>query len=169
MRRCATASSWPTRSATSSSSPWWSATTPRATSAWRLVKGFGLKRGAFASSVAHDAHNIVVVGANDADMLCAVDKVVAMQGGLAVCEDGRVLEALPLSIAGLMSQLPIAEVDQKLTRLEQTIAAMGGTLAHPFMMLAFMPLSVIPALKLTDRGLVDVNRFAFVPVQDPGE
>ena len=130
-----------------------------------FVKGFGLKAGAFASSVAHDAHNIVVVGTNDTDMRAAVEKVVAMQGGLAVARDGAILETLPLSIAGLMSPLPIRRVDEKLTRLEQTIASLGGTSEHPFMSLAFLALSVIPALKLTDRGLVDVNRFCFVPLQ----
>jgi adenine deaminase len=131
-----------------------------------LVKGFGLMAGAFASSVAHDAHNIVVVGANDADMKTAVEKVVAMQGGLAVAKDGAILEALPLSIAGLMSPLPIQRVDEKLSRLEQTIADLGGKSEHPFMSLAFLALSVIPALKLTDRGLVDVTQFCFVPLQD---
>jgi adenine deaminase len=131
-----------------------------------LVKGFGLSAGAFASSVAHDAHNIVVVGANDPDMKAAVERVVAMQGGLAVARDGAILEALPLSIAGLMSPLPIHRVDEKLSRLEQTIAALGGKAEHPFMSLAFLALSVIPVLKLTDKGLVDVTRFCFVPLQD---
>jgi adenine deaminase len=105
------------------------------------------------------------VGTNDTDMRAAVEKVVAMQGGLAVARDGAILETLPLSIAGLMSPLPIRRVDEKLTRLEQTIASLGGTSEHPFMSLAFLALSVIPALKLTDRGLVDVNRFCFVPLQ----
>jgi adenine deaminase len=131
-----------------------------------LVKGFGLSAGAFASSVAHDAHNIVVVGTNDSDMKAAVEKVVAMQGGLAVARDGVILEALPLSIAGLMSPLPIQRVHEKLSRLEQTIAALGGKSEHPFMSLAFLALSVIPTLKLTDKGLVDVTRFCFVPLQD---
>jgi adenine deaminase len=131
-----------------------------------LIKGFGLKQGAFASSVGHDAHNIAVVGTNDEDMLCAVNKVVEMQGGLAVCQGGRAIEALPLAIAGLMSEMPLAEVDRRLSRLEAAVAQMGCTQQHPFMLLAFMPLSVIPALKLTDRGLVDVTRFEFVPLQD---
>ncbi|MDP3046503.1 MAG: adenine deaminase [Chloroflexota bacterium] len=131
-----------------------------------LVKGFGLSAGAFASSVAHDAHNIVVVGTNDADMKAAVEKVVAMQGGLAVAKDGAILEALPLTIAGLMSPLPIQRVDEKLSRLERTIAGLGGKAEHPFMSLAFLALSVIPALKLTDKGLVDVTQFCFVPLQD---
>jgi len=131
-----------------------------------LVKGFGLKEGAFASSVGHDAHNIAVVGTNDEDMIAAVNKLVAMQGGLAVARKGEIVEALPLSIAGLMSELPIEEVDRRLHRMQNAIHQMGGVLAHPFMALAFLPLSVIPALKLTDRGLVDVTRFTFVPVQD---
>jgi adenine deaminase len=108
----------------------------------------------------------VVVGANDPDMKAAVERVVAMQGGLAVARDGAILEALPLSIAGLMSPLPIHRVDEKLSRLEQTIAALGGKAEHPFMSLAFLALSVIPVLKLTDKGLVDVTRFCFVPLQD---
>jgi adenine deaminase len=131
-----------------------------------LVKGFGLKEGAFASSVAHDAHNIVVVGANDADMLAAANKVIAMQGGLAVCKEGRVLETLPLSIAGLMSPLSIQRVAEKLDHMERIIADLGGTANHPFMYSAFLALSVIPELKVTDKGLVDVNRFCFVPMQD---
>jgi len=131
-----------------------------------LVKGFGLKQGAFASSVAHDAHNIVVVGTTDADMLAAVEKVVAMQGGLAVAHNGTVLETLPLSIAGLMSPLPIKRVDEKLTRLEQVASELGCVVEHPYMSLAFLALSVIPALKLTDKGLVDVTQFCFVPIQD---
>lgn len=131
-----------------------------------FVKGFGLKQGAFASSVAHDAHNIVVVGASDQDMRVAVEKVVAMQGGLAVARDGVVVDALPLSIAGLMSPLPIRRVDEKLLQLEQSLAGQGCTAERPFMSLAFLALSVIPALKLTDRGLVDVRRFAFVPLQE---
>ena len=131
-----------------------------------LIRGFGLTEGAFASSVGHDAHNIAVVGANDEDMICAVNKIVEMQGGLAVCQGGRVLEALPLAIAGLMSELPLDEVDRRLTRLEQAVARMGCRQQHPFMLLAFMPLSVIPALKITDRGLVDVTKFEFVGVQE---
>jgi adenine deaminase len=131
-----------------------------------LVKGFGLTAGAFASSVAHDHDVVGVVGANDADMRAAVEKVVAMQGGLAVARDGVILEALPLSIAGLMSPLPIQRVHDKLSRLERVIADLGGKAEHPFMSLAFLALSVIPALKLTDKGLVDVTRFCFVPLQD---
>lgn len=131
-----------------------------------LVKGFGLKAGAFASSVAHDAHNIVAVGANDSDMLTAVRKIAEMQGGMAVAADGTVREALPLPIGGLMSPLPIGDVQAKLARLEQAVADLGGKVPHPFMSLAFIALSVLPALKLTDRGLVDVEQFRFVPVQD---
>jgi adenine deaminase len=134
-----------------------------------FVKGFGLKQGAFASSVAHDAHNIVVVGVSDQDMRVAAERVVAMQGGLAVAKDGVIMDALPLSIAGLMSPLPIRRVDEKLRQLEQTLAGQGCTAERPFMSLAFLALSVMPALKLTDRGLVDVNKFAFVPLQEESQ
>ncbi len=131
-----------------------------------LVQGFGLQEGAFASSVAHDAHNIVVVGTNDADMLAAVQTVMDMQGGLSVVKGGRVVEALPLSIAGLMSPLPIQQVADKVASLERALARMGAASGHSFMSLSFLALSVIPSLKLTDRGLVDVDKFQFVPLQE---
>jgi len=131
-----------------------------------LVQGFGLQEGAFASSVAHDAHNIVVVGTNDEDMLVAVQTVIDMQGGLSVVKGGQVVEALPLSIAGLMSPLPIQQVAEKVASLERALARMGATSGHSFMSLSFLALSVIPSLKLTDRGLVDVDKFQFVPLQE---
>lgn len=131
-----------------------------------LVKGFGLRNGAFASSVAHDAHNIVAVGANDDDMLLAVNKIMEMQGGLAVVSGGSVKGCLPLSIAGLMAPLSIEDVKAGLSKLEDALAELGCRVPHPFMSLAFIALSVLPALKLTDRGLVDVEHFRFVPVQD---
>jgi len=131
-----------------------------------LVRGFGLQSGAFASSVGHDAHNIAVTGTNDTDMRVAVETVVEMGGGLAVTRDGQVLGTLPLGIAGLMSTLPAAEVAVRVARLEKIIRDLGGTARNPFVSLSFLPLSVIPALKLTDRGLVDVNQFKFVPLQD---
>lgn len=131
-----------------------------------LVKGFGLRAGAFASTIAHDAHNIVAVGVDDEDILLAIHKVVEMQGGLAVACRGDVLGTLPLPIAGLMSPIPIDEVRSRLARLERELANLGCQVPHPFMSLAFIALSVLPALKLTDRGLVDVTQFRFVPVQD---
>jgi len=127
-----------------------------------LVQGFGLPRGALASSVAHDSHNIVVVGADAADMLQAVEHLVNLQGGLAVVAGGRVLADLPLPIAGLISPRPLEEVAQAYGRLQAAYRTLGGGLPDPFMALSFLALAVIPALKLTDLGLVDVNRFQIV-------
>jgi len=129
-----------------------------------LVQGFGLRRGACASSVAHDSHNIVVVGAEEADMLQAVRHLTALGGGLAVVADGRVLADLPLPIAGLMSPRPLGEVAAAYGRLQAAYRELGGTLPDPFMALSFLALPVIPELKLTDLGLVDVGRFKVVPL-----
>lgn len=131
-----------------------------------LLKGLGLKRGAIASSVAHDAHNIVVVGTNDSDMVKAVHTIVEMQGGMTAVAKGQVIESLPLSIGGLMSPLPIEEVATRLARLERAVTSLGSAVDHPFMSLSFIALSVLPELKITDRGLVDVTEFRFVPIQD---
>lgn len=127
-----------------------------------LVRGFGLKRGAIASSVAHDSHNIIVVGTNSADMLEAVIKIRKMQGGFTVVEDGRLIGSLPLPIAGLMSDRPMREVTENLRELMEHTRGLGGSLTEPFMSLSFLALPVIPELKLTDRGLVDVNQFQIV-------
>jgi adenine deaminase len=129
-----------------------------------LVQGFNLKRGALASSVAHDSHNIVVVGANEMDMLVAVEHVIDIKGGLAVASGGRVVADLPLPIAGLISPRPLQEVAQAYRGLQEAYRALGGTLPDPFMALSFLALPVIPALKLTDLGLVDVNRFEVAPL-----
>jgi adenine deaminase len=129
-----------------------------------LVRGFGLQGGALASSVAHDAHNVGVVGTNDRDMLRAVDAVAQQQGGLAVVRDGQVLASLPLPIGGLMSDLRFEEVAQRLEDVENAARALGCRTERPFMSLSFLALSVIPSLKLTDRGLVDVDAWQFVPV-----
>lgn len=129
-----------------------------------LVQGFGLQRGALASSVAHDSHNIVVVGADEADMLAAVRHLAAIGGGLAVVEGGRVVADLPLPIAGLMSPKPLQEVAAAYRRLKSAYRELGGTLTDPFMALSFLALPVIPELKLTDLGLVDVGRFRVVPL-----
>lgn len=128
-----------------------------------LVQGFGLQRGACASSVAHDSHNIVVVGANEADMLTAVRHLTALGGGLTVVAGG-VLADLPLPIAGLMSPQPLNEVAAAYGRLQAAYRELGGTLPDPFMALSFLALPVIPELKLTDLGLVDVGRFQVVPL-----
>ncbi|RJO60876.1 MAG: adenine deaminase [Dehalococcoidia bacterium] len=127
-----------------------------------LVKGFGLKRGALASSVAHDSHNIVAVGTNDIDILTAIREVIAMQGGLAVTGDGRILASLPLSVSGLMSDRPLAEVVKNFACLEEAAKELGCGLAAPFDALSFLALPVIPQLRLTDMGLVDVNAFKII-------
>ncbi len=129
-----------------------------------LVQGFGLQRGALASSVAHDSHNIVVVGAEESDMLLAVRRLTALGGGLVVAAAGRVLAELPLPIAGLMSPGPLKEVAAAYSRLKTAYRELGGVLPDPFMALSFLALPVIPLLKLTDLGLVDVNRFQVVPL-----
>jgi adenine deaminase len=127
-----------------------------------LVQGFGLKRGALASTVAHDSHNVVIVGTNDADMRAAIAALVDMGGGQVVVEDGQVLAALPLRIAGLMSDRPLAEVAEKARELDRAARSLGCVLPAAFMTLSFLALPVIPSLKLTDRGLVDVDRFEIV-------
>jgi adenine deaminase len=129
-----------------------------------MVRGFGLKRGAIASSVAHDAHNIVCVGVNDGDMYRAVKTVEAMQGGLAVVAEGDVKASLPLPIAGLMSAAPISAVAGNWEELGEASKSLGCSLAEPFMALSFLALPVIPELKITDLGLVDVKQFKQVPL-----
>ncbi|RPJ74715.1 MAG: adenine deaminase, partial [Desulfobacteraceae bacterium] len=127
-----------------------------------VVRGFGLRRGALASSVAHDSHNILVVGATDADMRAAVEAVVAMGGGLAVAAGGRILASLPLPVAGLMSLEPVQAVSAAMDRLVQAARELGSPLKDPFMTLSFLALPVIPELRITDRGLVDVTQFRHV-------
>ncbi|WP_324715534.1 adenine deaminase [Carboxydochorda subterranea] len=122
-----------------------------------LLQGLGLKRGALASTVAHDAHNLIVAGVSDDDILAAARAVARSGGGFAAVEGGRVLAELPLPVAGLMSQRPLPEVVEALDRLELAARNLGVQLAAPFMALSFMALSVIPELKLTDRGLVDAS------------
>ncbi|UCC78117.1 MAG: adenine deaminase [Anaerolineales bacterium] len=129
-----------------------------------FVKGFGLKRGALGSSVAHDSHNLVLLGTNDEDMMIAARRIERMRGGLAVVADGHVVVSLPLSIAGLMSERPYEEVSENLQSLLDAAHDLGSELHDPFMTLSFLALPVIPALKLTDRGLVDVTQFKFVPL-----
>jgi adenine deaminase len=127
-----------------------------------FVGGFGLKRGAIASSVAHDSHNIIVVGTDDADMMAAAHAVVDMGGGLAAVENGVVRAGLALPIAGLMSDQPLEVVRGVMEKLLAVAQDMGSQLHDPFMTMSFLALPVIPALKLTDQGLVDVDQFKFV-------
>jgi adenine deaminase len=129
-----------------------------------FVRGFNLKRGAFASTVAHDAHNIVVAGVNDDDIIAAVNALADLGGGLCVVDGREVIASLPLPIAGLMSDRPAEEVDQTIRRLEAALADLGVTIPTPFMYLSFLALSVIPEIRVTDKGIVDVNAFELVPL-----
>ena len=124
-----------------------------------LVKGFGLKSGAIASSIAHDSHNIIAVGTNDNDIFTAIKELERMAGGLSVVSDGQILGALPLPIAGLLSDQPLEAVVQQFKALKQTAANLGCVPTDPFAVLSFLALPVIPELRLTDLGLVDVAEF----------
>lgn len=127
-----------------------------------LVRGFGLRSGALASTVAHDAHNIVVVGMDDDDMARAVARLAELGGGIVTVEDRGVRAELPLPVAGLLSEAPLAEVVERSEACVAAARALGCTVESPFQSLSFLALSVIPSLKLTDGGLVDVERFALV-------
>ena len=130
-----------------------------------FVQGFGLQAGALASSHAHDAHNVVVVGMTDEDMAAAANHLRVIGGGQVVVIDGRVIAELPCPIGGLLSDLTFEEVADRARVLEEAAGELGTTLPSPFMAMSFLALSVIPELKLTDRGLVDVDRFELVPLQ----
>jgi adenine deaminase len=127
-----------------------------------LVKGFGLKRGALASSIAHDSHNIVAVGTNDSDIFTAIKEIEKLQGGLVVCVDGKILAALPLPVAGLLSPEPLEAVVKKFEEVEKTASGLGNIPPAPFALLSFIALPVIPELRLTDMGLVDVLEFKLI-------
>jgi adenine deaminase len=131
-----------------------------------FVRGFGLQRGAFASTVAHDAHNIVVVGVSDRDMVACIEHLGRTGGGIVVVDDGAVVGDLALPVAGLLSDEPVETVVDRLEALHDALAKMGVEAAAPFMTLSFLALSVIPALKITDRGLIDVDRFELVSLED---
>ena len=127
-----------------------------------LVKGFGLKKGALASSVAHDSHNIIAVGTNDLDILKAIEEINRLQGGLVVCANLEILASLPLPIAGLLSPEPLDVVVSQHEVVERTAASLGNLPPAPFAILSFLALPVIPELRLTDLGLVDVNEFKLI-------
>jgi adenine deaminase len=133
-----------------------------------FVHGFGLQHGAIGSTVGHDSHNICVVGADDADMALAVNHLREAGGGFVVVRDGAVLADLPLPIAGLMSDGSFEEVRDQLKPLRKAAKSLGTVLPEPFLQVAFLPLPVIPHLKISDRGLVDVDRFCLVEGQSPG-
>ncbi|XXK31132.1 adenine deaminase [Rhodobacteraceae bacterium nBUS_24] len=127
-----------------------------------FVRGFGLKAGAIASTVCHDHHNIACVGASYADMALAANRLGAIEGGFVVVRDGQVLAELALPVAGLMSLEPFEIVRDRLVDLREAARGLGVVLDEPFLQLAFLALPVIPALKITDRGLVDVTRFELI-------
>jgi adenine deaminase len=128
-----------------------------------FITGFGLKEGAFAGSVAHDSHNIICIGANDSDIVSAVNEIVRIKGGLVVAVND-LISSLPLPVAGLMSLRPLKEVATEYEELSAKVKSMGCKMAAPFMTLSFMALLVIPELKLSDKGLFDVNSFSYVPL-----
>jgi len=127
-----------------------------------FVQGFGLKKGAIASTVGHDSHNICVVGVDEEDMALAANRLGEIGGGFAVAEGGRITGEIALPVAGLMSLEPYERVRDTLHHLRQAAFALGATLEEPFLQLAFLPLPVIPHLKISDRGMVDVDRFALI-------
>ncbi|MGH3065096.1 MAG: adenine deaminase [Gaiellaceae bacterium] len=129
-----------------------------------FVRGSGLARGALASTVAHDAHNIVVVGVNDEDMARAVMRLAELGGGIVAVEDSAVRAELPLPVAGLLADAPLSEVIDRSLACNDAARELGWTGATPFLTMSFLALSVIPHLKITDRGLVDVDRFEIVPL-----
>ena len=129
-----------------------------------FVRGFGIRNGAFASSVAHDSHNLGVLGTNDRDMLLAAIRVIELGGGLVIVSDGQVLAELPLPVAGLVSDKPLSEVKANVENLIETAKNIGCTLPDPFAAMSFLSLVPIPALRLTDKGLVDSQNFKIVDV-----
>ena len=134
-----------------------------------FTKGFGIKRGAMASTVAHDAHNLLVVGTNDEDMALAANTLAEVGGGLVVVADGEVLGLVELPIAGLMGALSAEEMSAKVHHLEDTWAEIGCTMPSPFMTMALIPLACLPELRLTNRGLVDCTTFQFTDLAVDGE
>ncbi|MBB3354428.1 adenine deaminase [Rhizobium sp. BK049] len=127
-----------------------------------FVQGFGLKKGAIASTVGHDSHNICVVGVEEDDMALAANRLGEIKGGFVVVEDGKITGEIALPVAGLMSIEPYETVRDTLHHLRQAALALGATLEEPFLQLAFLPLPVIPHLKISDRGMVDVDKFALI-------
>jgi adenine deaminase len=127
-----------------------------------FVRGFGITRGAIASTVCHDHHNIVAVGVDYSDMALAANRLAELEGGFVVVEGGKVLAEVALPVAGLMSLAPFEEVHARLVDLRAAAKALGVTLKEPFLQLAFLALPVIPSLKITDRGMVDVDRFEII-------
>lgn len=130
-----------------------------------FVKGFHIRKGAMASTVSHDAHNLLVLGTNDADMALAAHTLMDCGGGMCVVAEGRVLGLVELPLAGLMSTESAEEMEKRVAALDRAWKAIGCDLPSPFMTMALVPLACIPELRLTDRGLVDCKRFAFTTLE----
>jgi adenine deaminase len=128
-----------------------------------FIKGFGLKNGAFASSIAHDSHNIIAIGTNDKDIVNVINEIINLKGGLAVSSNG-VVESIQLDIGGIMTTRSCEEIAADYEKLNKLVASMGCPMKAPFMTLSFMTLLVIPDLKIGDRGLFDVRKFELVPL-----
>ena len=129
-----------------------------------FVKGFGIQCGAMASTVAHDAHNLLVVGTNDEDMALAANTLIRCGGGMTAVQNGKVLGCTPLPIAGLMNDKPVEEVAALVAELEEAWKTIGCQMPSPFMTMALIPLACLPELRLTNRGLVDCTTFQFAPL-----
>lgn len=129
-----------------------------------FVKGFGINKGAMASTVAHDAHNLLVIGTNDEDMALAANTLIVCGGGMAAVCDGKVLGCVPLPIAGLMNAKPVEEMSEIVSNLEKAWVQIGCDMPSPFMTMALIPLACLPELRLTNRGLVDCTKFEMVPL-----
>jgi adenine deaminase len=129
-----------------------------------FVKGFGIRCGAMASTVAHDAHNLLVIGTNDEDMALAANTLIACGGGMTAVQNGKVLGTVPLPIAGLMNDKPLEEMSRIVESLSAAWKQIGCNIVSPFMTMALIPLACLPELRLTDRGLVDCTTFQFVPL-----
>ena len=132
-----------------------------------LLGGYGIRHGAVALSVAHDSHNIITVGVSDEEMACAVEALAEQEGGIVLVRDGKVIERMPMPVAGLMSDQSGQWVDERLTAIHEAAFRELGIAGdvEPVMTLCFMSLPVIPELKLTDMGLFDVTKFCFTPVE----
>jgi adenine deaminase len=134
-----------------------------------LIAGLGLRSGALATSVSHDAHNIVVAGVDERDMWAALREIQRLQGGLVAVREGRPLARLALPVAGLVTEEPLPRVAAQMDALTRAARRLGVQLPHPFLTLSFVTLAVIPHLKLTDRGLVDVDAGRIVPLWLDGQ
>ncbi|MFA7106309.1 MAG: adenine deaminase [Candidatus Izemoplasmatales bacterium] len=132
-----------------------------------IVEGYGLKDGAIAMTIAHDSHNLVCIGDNDLDMLCAINKIKDIGGGIVIAKDNRVIDYLQLAVGGLMSTENLEFVSNKISNLEKIARKIGVSkdIEDPFLQLAFLSLTVIPELKLSDFGLFDVNNFRIIPLE----